>query len=90
VNLVRIEQGVEAHDEPYEKLDSEISPDELEPLRSTFMPLERDAILDAARGIVSFFRERAPIVAVAHGLTYPAELDRLMGARLERLRDAPR
>jgi hypothetical protein len=37
VNLVRIEQGVEAHDEPYEKLDSEISPGELEPLRSTFM-----------------------------------------------------
>jgi len=31
----------------------------------------------------------APGVAEEHGLTYPTELDRLMGPGLERLRDGP-
>lgn len=35
--------------------------------------------------IVDFFRERAPAVAERYGSTYPTELDRLMGARLDSL-----
>jgi predicted nucleotidyltransferase len=89
VNLVRIEHGVEAHDEPYEKLDGEIPPGELEALRSTFVPPERAALLEAAGRILAFYRGLAPDVAEAHGLAYPVELDRSMGARLERLGDAP-
>jgi predicted nucleotidyltransferase len=86
VNLARIEHGVEAQDEPYEKLDGVIPPDELEALRSTFVPMERDAMLVAAREIVAFFRERGPEVARSQGLTYPAELDRLIGGRLDVVR----
>ncbi|HJR98163.1 MAG TPA: nucleotidyltransferase domain-containing protein [Actinomycetota bacterium] len=88
VNLVRIERGLEAHDEPYEKLDGEIPPGDLEALRSTFVPPERAALLEAAGRILAFYRALAPDVAEAHALAYPTELDRLMGARLERLRDA--
>ncbi|MGH2540323.1 MAG: hypothetical protein ACRDGK_07365 [Actinomycetota bacterium] len=85
MNLARIEHGVEAQDEPFEKLDGVIPPDELEALRSTFVPMERDAMLAAAREIVAFIRERGPEVARSHGLTYSAELDRLMSGRLEEL-----
>jgi len=89
VTLVRIEYGLEAHDEPYEKLDGEIPPGDLEALRSTFVPPERAVLLEAAGRILVFYRALAPGVAEAHGLAYPTELDRLMGPRLERLRDGP-
>ena len=85
VNLVRIDQGVEAGEEPYEKLDLAIDPGRLEPIRSTFVPLEREAMLRAARDLVRFFTETAPAVAEAHGTTYPAELARLMVKRLDDL-----
>jgi hypothetical protein len=35
--------------------------------------------------IVDFFRERAPAVAERYGSTYPTELERLIGARLDSL-----
>lgn len=85
VNLARIEQGLEEEDEPYWKLDDEISTDPLGPLRATFCAMERDAMLRAGRDVVTFFRERAPVVARTNGLTYPAELDRLISGHLARL-----
>ncbi len=83
VNLIRIGQDVQAEDEAYEKLDQSISTAELDGLRSTFVPMERDAIVRAGLEILAFFRERAPAIASAYGSTYPAELDRLTSARLE-------
>jgi hypothetical protein len=51
--------------------------------------MERRAMLRAAVKIVNFFRERAPAVASAYGLTYPVELEGLMWDRLDTLaRDA--
>jgi predicted nucleotidyltransferase len=85
VTLARIEQGVAAEDEPYWKLDVEISTDPLEPIWSTFVPIERDALLDAGRKAVAFFRERAPAAAEAHGIEYPGQLAELMTGRLEAL-----
>lgn len=85
VNLVRIEQGAEAGDEPYWKLDEEIEPSALEPLRATFVAMSRVELLNAGRALVAFFRERAPRVAEAHGLNYPTELDREMVKRLDDL-----
>lgn len=85
VNLVRIEHGVEALDEPYEKLEKAVAVSGLAALRTTFCPMERDAMLRAALEVVSFFRERAPRVAGAYGSDYPAELERLMSDRLDRL-----
>jgi predicted nucleotidyltransferase len=90
VNLARIEQNVEAQDEPYEKLGTMIRTTELDALRPTFPPLDREAMLRAASDILRSFQERAPTVARAHGTTYPVELDRLMSARFEDLARASR
>jgi hypothetical protein len=90
VNLARIEHGVEAEDEPYEKLDQAISTTELSALRSTFPPIEHGRMLQAGLDLLAFYRERAPRVAREHGLTYPAELERLMSGRLDELASAPR
>jgi hypothetical protein len=85
VNLIRIEENVEAQEEAYEKLDQAISTTRLSALQTSFSPMERRAMLRAAVKIVSFFRERAPIVASAYGVTYPVELERLMCDRLDTL-----
>jgi predicted nucleotidyltransferase len=85
VNLVRIEQGGEAQDEPYWKLDVELATGSLEPLRSTFVPIERDDLLRAGRDILTFFRRHGRDTAQTNGLTYPTELDRVIGGRLDDL-----
>ena len=85
VNLMRIQHGAEAQDEPYEKLAKAIPVSELASLRTTFCPMEREAMLDAAREIVRFFREHAPRVAEANGSEYPSTLAQLMFDRLESL-----
>jgi predicted nucleotidyltransferase len=85
VNLVRIEHGAEAEEEAYEKLEKAIPVSELSALRATFCPMERQAMLRAARDVVGFFRDRAPRAAEAHGLEYPADLARLMSDRLDDL-----
>jgi hypothetical protein len=90
VNLARIEGGGDAQDEPYEKLDQAISTTELGALRSTFPPMEHGPMLHAGLDILVFYRERAPRLAREHGLTYPAELERLMSGRLQELARAPR
>ncbi len=85
VNLVRIEHGVEAQEEAYEKLEKAIPVSELAGLQRTFCPMERPAMLRAALELVSFFREKAPGVAEANGSEYPEVLARLMSDRLDEL-----
>ena len=85
VNLVRIEQGAFAGEEPYEKLDRTIDLAGLAPIAETFVPMERDALLRAARELVRFHTEKAPGVAEANGATYPLELAELMVKRLDDL-----
>jgi predicted nucleotidyltransferase len=88
VNLIRIEQNVEAQGEAYEKLDQAIATTPLSALLTTFCPMERLAMLRAVGEIVNLYRERAPVVASAYGLTYPADLERLMCNRLGKLAPA--
>jgi predicted nucleotidyltransferase len=83
VRLIRIEQDVELEDEPYWKIDAAMSTDRLDPLRSTFVPIDRDELLRAGREILAFFRRRAPIVARTKGLSYPSDLDALVGRHLD-------
>ena len=90
VNLVRIQHGVEAQEEAYEKLGKAIPVSELAALQTTFCPMEPQAMLRAALDIVSFFREHAPRVARAYGSGYPADLERLMCDRLDKLAAASR
>lgn len=85
VNLVRIEHGAFAGEEPYEKLDRTIDPGALSPLAETFVPMERGALLRATRVLVRFYTEKAPGVAEANGATYRLELEELMVKRLDDL-----
>src|SRR5262245_24593149 len=54
INLVRIEQGGEATQEPYWKLEVEISTASVDALRTTFVPMERDAVLQAGQEVLAF------------------------------------
>jgi len=83
VNLVRLEHGGEAEEEPYWKLDVEIAIGPLEPLRPTFVPIERDALVGAGREVLTFFRTHGRAAAQANDVPYPAELDALVGGRLD-------
>ena len=85
VNLVRLEQGGEAEEEPYWKLDGELATGPLEPLRSTFVPIERAALVGAGREVLTFFRTHGRAAALVNDLPYPAELDALVGGRLDEL-----
>ena len=86
VNLVRIEHGAFAGDEPYEKLDRTIDLAALSPIAGTFVPIEREALWEAAAQILSFHRTRGPRVAAAHDETYPIELAELMTRRFDEAR----
>lgn len=88
VNLVRIEHGAFAGEEPYEKLDRTIDHAALSPIAETFVPMERGALLRAARELVGFYTEKAPGVAEANGATYPLDLEELMVKRLDELGDS--
>jgi hypothetical protein len=88
VDLVRLRQDFgdrDAADDSYWKLEKAVPVDRLAALGVTFCPLEQEAMLQAALVIVGFFREVAPILAEAHGIAYPAELERVMIVRLQEL-----
>ena len=92
MNLARLRHNLNDPDvgsDPWFKIDTALPGEDLTPLRETFAPLERKAMLAAARVLVAFYRQLAAPLAETHGLAYPAELDRLMTARLEALDAAP-
>ena len=57
----------------------------LAPLRPTYVPMERPAMLGAARTILGFYRQLAAPLAEEHGIRHPVELERLMLARLDKI-----
>lgn len=88
VNLTRLRQNFAVEAEGYEKVEQAIPIEQLLPLQATCCPLECEAMLQAIFVIVHFYQEVAPPLAQAHGIPYPAELERVMYARLEQLRGA--
>jgi predicted nucleotidyltransferase len=88
VNLARLRQNFQAAAEGYEKVEQAIPVEQLSPLQATFCPLEQGAMLKAALVIVRFYQQLAPPLARAHGITYPADLERVVYDRLEQLRNA--
>jgi hypothetical protein len=85
VNLARMSEDFTAEAEGYEVVERALPIERLAPLAASCCPLERDAMLQAARVIVRFYEQLAPALAQAHGIAYPAELARMMSARLESL-----
>jgi predicted nucleotidyltransferase len=90
VNLARLHHDFADPDighDPYFKIELALPPEQLSPLETTFCPMESDALFAAAMAAVEFYRRVAPPLVQAHGIAYPAELDRLMVARLEQGRE---
>ena len=88
LNLARLRHNLldpEVGDETSFKIDKALPAEELAALRQTFCPQEPAAMRRAAGVIVDFYRSLAQPLAEANGIPYPAELDRLMLARLEQL-----
>jgi hypothetical protein len=88
VNLARLRHDLndaEVGDEPYFKVDKALPAEELVPLEGTFVPLNRTAMLAAARVILGVYRGLAAPLAEERGIRYPIELDELMLGRLARL-----
>ena len=88
VNLARLRENFSAAPEGYEKVEQALPVEQLAPLAATCCPQERGAMLQAALFIVRFYQELAGPLARTHGITYPADLERVMSDRLEKLCDA--
>jgi predicted nucleotidyltransferase len=86
VNVARIEQGVASSNEPYFKVDVEASTEPLQPLRSTFVPVDAGAMVRAATDLLTFFGTHGRAAAGAYGISYPSELEDVMRAQLYGLR----
>jgi predicted nucleotidyltransferase len=85
VNVVRLEQRSAPKDEPYWKIDVEISTDPLAPLSATIVPLDRAALGRAASDLVAFFGEHGRRAAAMYDLPYPEELELLLRGELDAL-----
>jgi hypothetical protein len=85
VDLARLAADFTTAAEGYEKVEGAIAAEHLAALAATFCPPERVALLRAAHAIVGFYREVAPPLAQAHGITYPAALEGVICARLDAL-----
>src|SRR5687768_2298559 len=76
MNLARLQNDfsdTEVGEEGYFKIEKALHVEELLPLQETFPPMEQSAMLQAAFDIVSFYKELAPPLAQAHGITYPEQ-----------------
>src|SRR5262249_39438172 len=85
VNLLWLQQSFAMRPESYEKVDLVVPAEQLAPLQATYCPLAYGPMLQAGRLIVRCFQDLAPSLAQTHGIPYPAELERLMIARLDKL-----
>jgi len=89
VNLARLKHNftdADVGDEAYFKIEKAISIESLSALQATFCPIERGAMLQSVLVIVRFYQELARDLARTHRIAYPADLERVMVDRLEKLR----
>jgi predicted nucleotidyltransferase len=93
MSLVRLQQDLSATDaveDPYFKVEEAIPASNLAlaPLQATICPMEPGAMLRSALAIIAFYHDVAHLLVERYGLSYPANLERIMLTRLERLRPA--
>lgn len=87
VNLARLRHNFSAEARGYEKVEQALPVEHLSSLQATCCPLEPGTMLQAALVIVRYYRDLAPLLARTHDITYPADLERVMSERLEKLSD---
>jgi predicted nucleotidyltransferase len=85
VNLARLKHDFSsAWVVGYEKLEQAADAQDLESLRATLCPLEREAMLEAVRALVEFYLRAALPLAAQHGIAYPANLEAVVKEKLAR------
>src|SRR6188508_1989679 len=78
IGMARLQSGAADEDgEPYWKVDDVLPSELLATLRATVSPPELRPMRNAALAIIALYRTLAGPIANAHGIVYPAELDRL-------------
>jgi predicted nucleotidyltransferase len=88
VNLARLRYNFsdgKVGKEPYFKVEQALPIEQLSPLQTTYCAMEYRTMLQAARVIFGFYQDVAPTLAKAHGITYEADLERIMIDQLEKL-----
>jgi len=91
VNLARLRHNftdADAGEEPYFKIENAMPVEQLEGLRETFCPMEKEAMLKAGFAILHFYQKLAPLLAQTHGIAYPEALEQVMVDRLEKMSNA--
>lgn len=85
VTLARMQydfSDTETGAEPYFKIENYMPAEKLAPLKSTFCPMERNALLQAVQVILEFYTEAARSLTEANHIPYPESLERVMRMRL--------
>ncbi|HEU5441678.1 MAG TPA: hypothetical protein VFU88_20515, partial [Ktedonobacterales bacterium] len=85
VNLARLTEDFSAAPEGFEKVEQALPGTQLQPLAATCCPLERTAMLQAARAMVGFYQTLAGPLAHRYGLVYPTAHEQLILKRLDHL-----
>lgn len=85
VNLARLRADFSGHLDGFDKLDLAVPAAELAPLATTYVALDRAAMLAAARTMADFYLMVVPDLVAAHDIAYPTELEAVMRARLDAL-----
>jgi hypothetical protein len=92
INLARLQHDpfdADIGTECYWKIDKALPPEQLAALRETIGSMKPAAMLAAARAIVRVYQALAPPLARAHGIEYPAALERIVLDRLAALAPGP-
>jgi predicted nucleotidyltransferase len=90
VGLARLRNDfsdTEVEEEVYFKIENAMPIEMLSPLKDTFCPLDKEALLKAGAVILDFYRVLATSLAQEHGITYPAALEIVMVERLNGIRN---
>jgi predicted nucleotidyltransferase len=85
LKLARLRQDFATEHTAYSGVESILPAEELRTLELTCTPLDRQAMVEAARVLVAFYRQIAPPLASEHGIEYPAGLERVVLHRLDEL-----
>jgi predicted nucleotidyltransferase len=88
VKLARLRNDfldTEVGEEGYFKVDTQLPIEQLAPLQSTFCPLEKEAMLQAAAVMIRYYQDCSKPLAQPHHIQYPQKLELVMVERFEKL-----
>jgi predicted nucleotidyltransferase len=90
VNLARLQHDFSdtgTGEEAYFKIENYMPVEKLAALKTTFCPMERNAMLHSAQVLFSFYGEAARSLAKTNNIPYPESLENVMRMRLKNLQE---